>query len=226
MIYSLGFSKTGKKEHLRIVEYTPSYNGFGLFTEGKSIVFNGLINNTLVPATTTLALNNLAGYNSTEMLKKEYDQFISKQTDRAIAGLFAISSLIRNAGMQISGKDVQKAFDTYNPGFRKKCPNMYKQIGKVSFIKNSNNIITIVTENGSDVVFDKLKLTNNAQMRVSMLPDGNAQIDAVSGIKVGKLVVWYPLNYVRIYSKSGDLLFDYDADHTQARMNMRKDILN
>ena len=103
---------------------------------------------------------------------------------------------------------------------------MYKLIGRVSFIKNSNNIITIMTENGGDVLFDKLKLTNNSQMRVSLLPDGNAQVDAITGIKVGKLVVWYPLNFVKIYSKTGDLLFDYDSDHSQAKMNMRKDILN
>jgi hypothetical protein len=103
---------------------------------------------------------------------------------------------------------------------------MYKLIGKVSFMKNSNNIITILTEKGNDVIFDKLKLTNNSQLRVAILPDGNAQVDAISGVKVGKLVVWYPLNYVRIFSKTGDLLFDYDSDHSQAKMNLRRDILN
>ena len=103
---------------------------------------------------------------------------------------------------------------------------MYKLIGKVSFMKNANNIITILTENGGDVLFDKLKLSNNSQMRISILPDGNAQVDAINGVKVGKMIVWYKLNYVKVFSKSGDLLFDYDRDHSQATMNLRKDILN
>ena len=128
--------------------------------------------------------------------------------------------------MVISGKDVQKAFDKFNPGFKVKCPNMYKLIGKVSFMKNANNIITILTENGGDVLFNKLKLSNNSQLRISILPDGNAQVDALTGVKVGKMIIWYPLNYIRVFSKTGDLLFDYDRDHSQARMNMQKDILN
>ena len=128
--------------------------------------------------------------------------------------------------MVIPGNVLQKTLDKYNPGFRKKCPNIYKQIGKVSVLKNSDNIVTIQTENGADVNFDKLRISNNARLRVSMLPGGNARIDAVSGIKVGKLVVWYPLNFIEVYNKTGDLLFDYDDDHSQARLNMRKDILN
>ena len=93
-------------------------------------------------------------------------------------------------------------------------------------MKNENNIITILTEKGGDVLFNKLKLSNNSQMRISILPDGNAQVDALTGVKVGKMIIWYALNYIRVFSKTGDLLFDYDRDHSQARMNMRKDILN
>ena len=226
LIYSLGFDKKGKKEDVRIVEYSPAYAGYGLFVTDTSVVFNGAMQNTLVPATTALTVNASAELDYPDLLKKEYDQFITQETDRAVAGLFAISNIIKNAGMVISGKDVQKAFDKYNPGFKVKCPNMYKLIGKVSFMKNANNIITIQTENGGDVLFDKLKLCNNSQMRISILPDGNAQVDALTGIKVGKMIIWYPLNYVRVFSKTGDLLFDYDRDHSKVRMNLRKDILN
>ena len=226
LIYSLGFDKKGNKEDVRIVEYSPTFNGYGLFVTDSSVIFNGALQNTLVPMKTTLAVNATAELDYADLLKKEYDQFIAQQTDHAVAGLFAISNIIKNPGMVISGKDVQKAFDKFNPGFKMKCPNMYKLIGKVSFMKNVNNIITILTENGGDVLFNKLKLSNNSQMRISILPDGNAQVDALTGVKVGKMIIWYPLNFVRVYSKTGDLLFDYDRDHSQARMNLRKDILN
>jgi len=226
LIYSLGFDKKGKKEGVRIVEFSPTYSGYGLFVTDTSVVFNGAMLNTLVPSTNGLAVNAVAEFDYADVLKKEYDQFVSKQTDHAVAGLFAISNIIKNSGVVMSGKDVQKAFDKYNPGFKVKCPNMYKLIGKVSFMKNANNIITILTENGGDVLFNKLKLCNNSQLRISILSDGNAQIDALNGVKVGKMIIWYPLNFVRVFSKTGDLLFDYDRDHSQTRMNLRKDILN
>jgi hypothetical protein len=63
-------------------------------------------------------------------------------------------------------------------------------------------------------------------LRISILPDGNARVDALSGVKVGKTIIWYPLNFIRLDAKTGDLLFDYDDDHSQARMNVRRDILN
>ncbi len=226
LIYSLEFGKNGRKENVRVVEYSPTYDNFGLFDNENSIVYNGYFPNTLVPATATLALHSSAELNYADLLKKEYDRFVSRETDKAVAGLFAISNIIGNTGMVIAGKDVQQAFDKYNPTFRSKCPNIYGLIGKVSFMKNSNNIITITTENGKDVVFDKLKLTNNSRLRVSILPDGNARVDAISGIKVGKMVIWYQLNFVKVFGKTGDLLFDYDKDHSQAKMNIKKDILN
>lgn len=226
LIYSLGFDKKGNKEDVRLVEYSPTYTGFGLFVTDTSVVFNGAMMNTLVPMNRPLAVNAISEMDYPDLLKKEYDQFISQETDRAVAGLFAISNIIKNPGMVISGNDVQKAFDKYNPGFKLKCPNMYKLIGKVSFMKNANNIITILTENGGDVLFNKLKLGNNSQMRITILPDGNAQVDALTGVKVGKMIIWYPLNFIRVSSKTGDLLFDFDRDHSQAKMNMRKDILN
>ena len=226
LIYSLGFDKKGNKEDVRIVEFSSAYSGYGLFVTDTSVVFNGAMLNTLVPFTKPMAVSASAEFDYADLLKKEYDQFIDKQTDRSVAGLFAISNIIKNAGVVMSGKDVQKAFDKYNPGFKVKCPNMYKLIGKVSFMKNADNIITILTENGGDVLFGKLKLGNNSQMRISILSDGNAQVDALTGVKVGKMIIWYQLNYVRVFSKTGDLLFDYDRDHSQTRMNLRKDILN
>jgi hypothetical protein len=226
LIYSLGFDKKGKKENVRIVEFSPTYDGYGLFVSDTSIVFNGSMLNTLVPVTSALAVNTSSEFDYSDLLKKEYDQFVSLQTDRAVAGLFAISNIIKNPGVVISGKDVQKAFDKYNPRFKGKCPNIYKLIGKVSFMKNENNIITILTENGGDVLFSKLKMGNNSQLRISILPDGNARVDALSGVKVGKTIIWYPLNFIRLDAKTGDLLFDYDDDHSQARMNVRRDILN
>lgn len=226
LIYSLEFDNKGKKQDARITEFSPTYANYGLYATETSVIFNGALQNTLVPMKISLAVNASAEMNYSELLKKENDQFVTKKTDRSAAGIFAISNIIKQPGVIISGKDIIKTFDKYNPTFKTKCPNIYKNIGKVTIMKNSNNIVTILTEDGSDVLFDKLKIKNNSQIRISILPDGNIQLDAINGVKVGKMVVWYPLNFIRVYAKTGDLLFDYDDDHTQTLLNLKKDILN
>jgi hypothetical protein len=226
MIYTAIFSKSGKKEQVRLAEYAADFKDYGLFVNDKSVIMNGMPDNTLVPATGPLAMNSMTGINFPELLKKEYDLYLSKQTDRAVAGLFALTGLVRQNGMELSGNEVIKALDKYNPLFRKKYPTMYRLIGTISSIRNSDNIITIRTKNSIDLHVDKLRITDDARLRVSILPDGNAQIDALSGVKVGKMVVWYPLNFIRAYARTGNLLFDYDNDHSQTTLNVRKDILN
>ena len=61
-------------------------------------------------------------------------------------------------------------------------------------------------------------------MRVQTFADGNAQMDILSGMSVGRSFIRFKLNYVRLL-KTMELLFDYDSDHTQVVMNLAKDIL-
>jgi len=48
----------------------------------------------------------------------------------------------------------------------------------------------------------------------------------LDGISVGKLFIWFDLNYVKMYKKNGNMLFDFASDHLQKMMNFEKDILN
>jgi hypothetical protein len=62
-------------------------------------------------------------------------------------------------------------------------------------------------------------------LKISSLQSGDAQLDVLSGITVGKMVVWFDLNFIKLYKLNGNLLFDYDSDHTQKMMNLKADIL-
>ena len=68
-------------------------------------------------------------------------------------------------------------------------------------------------------------MLNDAQLKISMLESGDAKIDVLSGIRVGKAFWWYDLNHVILYKENGDLLFDYDVDHEVAVKNLKIDIL-
>jgi hypothetical protein len=129
------------------------------------------------------------------------------------------------SGVKISGEDVKKALDKYNPGFKQLYPEIYNNLGKINFMLNNDGIVRLETLDGSSVIFDKLKISSGATLKITGFQSGDAQLDVLSGISVGKMVVWFDLNYVKLYKLNGNLLFDYDSDHTQKTMNLKADIL-
>jgi hypothetical protein len=42
---------------------------------------------------------------------------------------------------------------------------------------------------------------------------------------VGKMVVWFTLNFIQMDRFTGNLLFDYDNSHMQLDMNLKEDII-
>ncbi|MEQ9443548.1 MAG: hypothetical protein RIG62_31200 [Cyclobacteriaceae bacterium] len=160
-----------------------------------------------------------------ETLKSESDRLQKQAYEPAIAGLFAVIHCIMQNGIIIEGTAALKALDRYNPTFRKDCPEIYANIAKLRFMKNESGVITIVNEAGGNVDFNKMRIHDNAQIRLRTFTDGNAQVDVLSGITVGKAFVRFKLNHVKLFKTDGNLLFDYDNDNTQLVMNLREDIL-
>jgi len=221
------FNKDGKREWTRAYQESESFINYGITVNEQNDVF------------VTSSLKKYAGmdinkktyesyttFDPIETLKKENDNLIVKKYNPGIAGLFAVLYMIDNSGVSLPGNQAQKALDKHNPSFKKNSPNIYKSIGRIEFIKNSQGIVTIRTDNGKAVDFDAVKVENNSKIKINMYNSGNAQIDILSGVSVGKSIIWYNLNLIRLYKDNGDLLFDYDSDHTQKRVNIKKDILN
>ncbi len=208
-----------------------------LYLENKAAVSNGIFyrhnifdiigetNNTTGFNVQKASFGSENNFTVVDYLLKENETLINQNVNKSIAGLFAVIKLIRLGGMVISGKEAQQAIDRYNPQFQHTSPHIYQNIGKVVFLKNNSGIVRIMTNNKKAVLFDKLRVQNNAALKIVPLENGNRQIDVMSGITVGKLFVWYNLNFVRLLSHSGDLLFDYDSDHTRKTLNLKKDIL-
>jgi len=227
--FSATLSAQGKNIGLTRSIVYDNFSGYGLFMDrSDKIVYNGIVNR--VFSSTPLLVNakfaNETIIASPELLKKETDVLVADQTDRGIAGLFAAILLVKNMGVTLSGKETKAALDKYNPAFKKNNPNIYKNLEMINFVNNNNGIITILTEKGSDVLFDKIKVENKSTISIYALRSGDLQFDILSGIKVGKILVWYNLNFIRLSKINGDMMFDYDIDHSQKKINMRRDILN
>jgi len=58
-----------------------------------------------------------------------------------------------------------------------------------------------------------------------MLEGGDARIEVLSGVRVGKAFWWYDLNHILLYKNNGNLMFDYDVDYEMAVKNLKFDIL-
>jgi hypothetical protein len=226
--FSAKFNSSGNRLSMSKSVEDESFNGYGLFVVADGgLLYNGIVNRVFssTPAKLETSYASAAVAATPELLKKQTDELIEDNADKGIAGLIAAVLLVKNMGATLSGNDARAALDKYNTSFSKQSPNIYKNLSKINFVKNSNGVISIQTEKGSDIYFDKIRVKNNSSININTTPSGDVSVDVLSGILVGKMVVWYKLNSVKLSKKSGDMVFDYDKDHSTAKVNMRKDIL-
>ena len=227
--FSVTFDNNGTKRETKHAEQQLDESSQGLYVDEKGgIYYSGMTNNALALSGNdkSVAYASAASVDVIELLRIESEKYLAQKADRAIAGLFAAIRLVKFLGVSLTGLQTQQAIDKENPNFKKTCPNIYKNLGMINFVQNTKGVITIQTQNGKDISFDKVKVSNNSRISISELPGNDMKIDVLSGIKVGKMVVWYNLNYIKMLMKNGNLLFDYASDHSQATVNVGKDILN
>ena len=202
-------------------------NEFGItFGENDEVVITG-------------AFNAIAGFKlnkpkiTTDMEKLHFSDFVIQENKRlislnyekTIAGLFSVLNYINTNGNNLSGQQAQEVLDKNNPHFKISSPKIYNNIGRIKFIQNADGIVELRTQDKKPVSFELMKIKTNSRIKVVNLPGNDARLDILNGINVGKSFIWYTLNNITMLSTSGDLLFDYDSDHTQKKFNLAKDIL-
>jgi hypothetical protein len=224
--YVIKFSQNGKHQSTKLYLDNALNTSRGIFNIDNSFTLVGGVNFAISYMADNLAFESEGNFNTINYLKEESDALIQAKVNKSIAGLCAVINLIKSSGMVIPGKEAQRALDKYNPTFKTTSPSIYANIGNVAFMKNDEGIIEVQTNNNKSVSFDKVKISNGAKLKIISLNDGSEQVDVLSGIEVGKAFVWYDLNFVKLMPFSGDLLFDYDSDHTQKIINMKEDILD
>ena len=220
------FSPEGEQLKSEVYPFDPNYEDYGIKFDGSgNVYYSASFASTLGLNVDKIALGLETGFDAIVTLKDETEKQLSANCDRVIAGLFGAISLIRLNDFSLSGKTIQQAFEKYNPGFKKKAPKVFECMGKLSIIKNNNGVITVQTEDKQSVLLDKIKITDGTKLKVTFLPGGDARLDILNGVKVGKAIIWFTLNYVKLFRSNGNVLFDYDSDHSQVTMNVQKDML-
>lgn len=224
--YVSRFSSNGNHINNKLYFETGDFNNYGIsITPSGEIFVAGAFNKTTGMNVKEISFDSSGAFDAVEELKALNDKLISQDYEKTIAGLFAVVNLVQSSGISIPGSAARDVLDKYNPDFKVKNPEIYKSILKVSFIKNQDGIVTVKTDDKKELSIDMMRVSNDAKLKVSMLEDGDARIDVLSGIRVGKAFWWYDLNHILLYKDNGNLMFDYDVDHEMAVKNLKFDIL-
>jgi len=134
-------------------------------------------------------------------------------------GIFASLKLLSQNGGNISGTVVKNLLNKHNPEFQKNNPSIYKSLSSMQFVINKGGIIKIQTENGKDISLSAMRIENNSNMQIVKTSDKSYKVAFLSGVEVGKAIVWYDLNHIDLNS-DGKIIFDYDDDHTKKEMSI------
>lgn len=225
-MFASRYSNSGKHLGTDLYKENPDYDGYGIsFDATGNIVLTGSSFANTGMNITAMSYESASEFDPIKSLKEENDRLIAQRYNPVIAGLFAAINLIKLNNIVIPGSAAQQALDIYNPGFKKNAPTVYSSISQINFMKNDQGVVLITTANSKSIKIDYLKIENNASIKITEFKDGNAQLDVLSGISVGKAIVWYDLNFVRLLKDTGDMLFDYASDNTQKTFNLKEDIL-
>jgi hypothetical protein len=228
-IYMTKYSKDGENKGTTFFSGNETIRNFGLYSGPMGLLYLiGSFQNTAVssPESITLSMNELNEFDLPKSIKQEFDKLVAEDYEKNIAGLFSVLNHVKYSGIEISAEDIRRTFDLYNPEFKNKYPDIYSSLKKVNVMINDDGIIVIKTKDGKSTVFDKLKINDGAQLNITSFESGDAQLNVLSGCVVGKMMIWFDLNYVKLLRKSGDLLIDYDTDHSQKLVNLKKDIMD
>ena len=158
-------------------------------------------------------------------IKKERDKLAGLNIEPYTVGLVAVLQMLKYNGAFLTGETAIRAIKLYRPDLEEKCPDVLVNLKRIDYFENRNGIISMKMKTGGQISFDKLYLNDQSSMKVTELAPNKTRLDFTNGVKVGNRLIKFNLNYIVIEHPSGDMLFDYDTDHSKATANLKKDVL-
>lgn len=226
-VYLANFSNAGKLIDKKFFNETEYFDKFGVQIDSTgSAHITGSFSTALSMTTKNdVVTNTAAQVDFASTWSQTSSKLLESNYSPEIAGLFAFIQSIRLAGAKVEGKAIQDAIDKSNPDFKTSSAKVYNSLGELTLIKNSSGIISINTNSGQSMQLSAIKIDNNSKVKFVTYEDGNSRINVLNGLSFSKGVMKYDLNFIKIFKDNGDLLLDYDADNTQKKINMKKDIM-
>ncbi len=155
-----------------------------------------------------------ATYSAEDQLESYLKNYQKQDVNRHMASLFAAIKLLSQNGGSMSGLTVRNLLLKYNPSFRKENPDVYKGLLSMQFVANNGGVVKVETYKGEKISLLSMRIQNNSNLQILETAPDSYQLKFINGVEVGKAIAWYKLNSLSL-STNGDMLFDYDRDHTK-----------
>ena len=137
-----------------------------------------------------------------------------KKSPQKLAGVLAVMGLLRRSGSELTGNQLQALLIRQYPTFKVNNTVLFNAIGQVQLLKNENGIVILQTIASKPILYNNLKLENGARFNVSVFDNGDLFVGIISGFQKVVMQVPLTLNTILIDSSSGNMILDFDHDHT------------
>jgi hypothetical protein len=144
----------------------------------------------------------------------EYKLLIGSKCHPKVAGIISVMKILQNTESEVAGIQLQKLISQYNTAFSNNKPWLFKEIGMIQQFKNENGNLLLRTIGGKPLMFSNIKLDDGARFSLSFYGNGDLSLDIVSGFYVIVKQLALPLNNLLIDFSNGNMILDYDIDHT------------
>lgn len=145
---------------------------------------------------------------------------INKKCHPKVAGLVAMMKLFQKTGAEVTGLQLQTLITQQSPAFQVNNASLFKAIGQVALLKNENGTVTMTTIGSRPILYGNLKLEDGAKFNISVFDNGDLSVSMIKGFQKVVKEVALTLNSLLIDSSSGNLVLDYDHDHTLKTFNL------
>ncbi|HXK80623.1 MAG TPA: hypothetical protein PLO05_00510 [Bacteroidales bacterium] len=160
-----------------------------------------------------------------EVWQTRMNQYLDQNYNNEIAGLFALLETFAFGDIDIRGNELLNALNVLMPKFKNNNPEIYNTLTSIELLQSRMGVLSIYTQNGCNLKFGKIYITNGAKMRFRDYKSGNKQIKIINGVYYNTIFKSINVNYIKIFKVNGDLLVDYDYKHTQRVYNIKRDLI-
>jgi len=223
LAYLVKFDRSGDNfySYLRNEDERNITTGF-FANDDNWIYFTGSRNGTTGMMRTTSNRTIEKPANISSEIKKEHSLLLADKCNPAIAGIAAVLNTLKIPGTEIRGSQLTALLNQYNPGFSTLNSRFFNAIGQIERFRNENGIISIRTVGQKSINLTGINLMNNARINLDHFGNGDISIGIISGIDAGANGTWLPLNNILLDISSGNMIFDYDSDHTLRTVNFNR----
>ena len=147
-------------------------------------------------------------------LAKELEAMARLKYDPKVTPILTVLKWLYKPGNEITGPQIQTLINLSNPLFAIDHPTLFKTLGQIALLKNSNGVVTLSTNDYKSILLNNLRVENGAEFTISPFGNGDLSVNCVSGFRniINQLIL--SVNSLLFDCSAGNVILDYDYDHT------------